>query len=195
MGGRVIRSRGPVAPLGWSLGVAKDWGHPPRCLPAREPEAAVLEQLPGILRSGPTVVARAVDLYPTLDEAQVNGRHDRLDAVSDQLFPAEQRGIVGPGRKGDRLPQYTEVRLRQPGIARLVLELGPDPAEGIERSWHDPDAHRRDRRDGSHLGQPRPDDYLGAHPDAAAPNASGPFGPIMLFLGAPRVGRSRRWVR
>ena len=39
-------------------------------------------------------MARGVDLDPTLNEAQVTVAMTRLDAVSDQLFPAEQRGIV-----------------------------------------------------------------------------------------------------
>ncbi|MGH8627877.1 MAG: hypothetical protein ACREYC_22280 [Gammaproteobacteria bacterium] len=66
-------------------------------LPAAELEAAVLEQLRGILRApavGADVVTRAVDLDPTLDEAQVTVAMTGLEQIWDQLFPAEQQRIV-----------------------------------------------------------------------------------------------------
>jgi site-specific DNA recombinase len=104
-------------------------------LPAAELEAAVLEQLRGILRAPEMVaqvVGKAVELDATLDEAQVTVAMIRLDAIWDQLFPAEQQRIV-------RLlvetvivsPSDIEVRLRENGIEALALELRPAvPEEG-----------------------------------------------------------------
>ena len=66
-------------------------------LPAVELESAVLEQLRGILRA-PAVLgdllSQASKLDPTLDEAKVIVAMTRLDAIWDQLFPAEQTRIV-----------------------------------------------------------------------------------------------------
>jgi site-specific DNA recombinase len=62
-------------------------------LPAGEMEAAVLEQLRRVLRA-PAMVAgvteRATRLDPSLDEAQVTVAMTRLEAIWEQLFPAEQ---------------------------------------------------------------------------------------------------------
>ncbi len=53
----------------------------------------------------------------------------RLDAIWDQLFPAEQTQIVKLlVEKVIVSPNDLEVRLRANGIERLVLELRPEPA-------------------------------------------------------------------
>ena len=54
----------------------------------------------------------------------------RLDAIWDQLFPAEQTRIVKLlVEKVIVSPNNLEVRLRANGIERLVLELRPEPVE------------------------------------------------------------------
>lgn len=54
----------------------------------------------------------------------------RLDAIWDQLFPAEQTRIVKLlVEKVIVSPNDLEVRLRANGIERLVLELRPEPVE------------------------------------------------------------------
>jgi site-specific DNA recombinase len=102
-------------------------------LPAAELESAVLEQLRGILRAPALlgeVLSQAVRLDPTLDEAKVTVAMTRLDAIWDQLFPAEQTRIV-------RLlveqvivsPTDLELRLRANGIEQVVLDLRPESAD------------------------------------------------------------------
>jgi site-specific DNA recombinase len=108
-------------------------------LPAAELEAAVLEQLRRVLRS-PQMVAgvteRAVRLDPALDEAQVTVAMTRLDAIWEQLFPAEQQRIVRLLiEKVIVSPHDLEVRFRPNGIEVLALELQPEPAvESIEEA-------------------------------------------------------------
>ena len=54
----------------------------------------------------------------------------RLDAIWDQLFPAEQTRIVKLlVEKVIVSPNDFEVRLRANGIEHLVLELRPEPVE------------------------------------------------------------------
>lgn len=95
-------------------------------LPAAELESAVLEQLRAILRSPDLladVLPRAIKLDPTLDEAKVTVAMTRIDAVWDQLFPAEQIRIVKLlVEKVIVSPNDLEVRLRANGIESLVLE-------------------------------------------------------------------------
>lgn len=98
-------------------------------LPAGELEAAVLEQMRRVLRA-PDMVAgvaeRAARLGPSLDEAQVTVAMTRLDAIWDQLFPAEQQRIVR--LLIDKVivsPNDIEVRFRPNGIEVLALELRP----------------------------------------------------------------------
>lgn len=66
-------------------------------LPAAELESAVLDQLRAILRA-PNLLGemlpQAIKLDPTLDEAKITVAMIRLDAIWDQLFPAEQTRIV-----------------------------------------------------------------------------------------------------
>lgn len=105
-------------------------------LPAAERESTVLNQLWAILRS-PTLVAevlpRAVALDPALDEAKVTVAMTQLDAIWDQLFPAEQARIVKLlVEKVIVSPTGLEVRLRANGIERVVLELQPATAGAQE---------------------------------------------------------------
>ena len=74
--------------------------------------------------------AQAIKLDPTLDEAKITVAMTRLDAIWDQLFPAEQTRIVKLlVEKVIVSPNDLEVRLRANGIERLVLELRPEPVE------------------------------------------------------------------
>ena len=101
-------------------------------LPAAELESAVLDQLRSVLRSPELLgdlVPRAVELDPTLDEAKVAVAMTRLDAIWDQLFPAEQSRIVKLlVEKVIVSPNALELRLRANGIERMVLELRADVA-------------------------------------------------------------------
>ena len=102
-------------------------------LPAAELESAVLDQLRAILRA-PNLLGdmlpQAIKLDPTLDEAKITVAMTRLDAIWDQLFPAEQTRIVKLlVEKVIVSPNDLEVRLRANGIERLVLELRPEPVE------------------------------------------------------------------
>ncbi|SFM13896.1 recombinase family protein [Nitrosomonas communis] len=100
-------------------------------LPAAELESTVLNQLRAILRSPELigeVLPQAIRLDPTLDEAKVTVAMTRLDAIWDQLFPAEQARIVKLlVEKVIVSPNGLEVRLRSNGIERLVLEMSPEP--------------------------------------------------------------------
>ncbi|EQD46527.1 site-specific integrase/recombinase protein [mine drainage metagenome] len=59
----------------------------------------------------------------------------RLDAIWDQLFPAEQTRIVKLlVEKVIVSPNDLEVRLRANGIERLVLELRPKPVDQPEEA-------------------------------------------------------------
>lgn len=102
-------------------------------LPAAELESAVLDQLRLVLRS-PNLLGemlpRAIELDPTLDEAKVTVAMTRLDAIWDQLFPAEQSRIVKLlVEKVIVSPNDLEVRLHPNGIERVVLELQPKMAD------------------------------------------------------------------
>ena len=105
-------------------------------LPAAELESAVLDQLRAILRSPDLlseVLPQAIKLDPTLDEAKVTVAMMRLDAIWEQLFPAEQARIVKLlVEKVIVSPNDLEVRLRANGIERLVLEMSPKPIEQQE---------------------------------------------------------------
>jgi site-specific DNA recombinase len=105
---------------------------PPR-LPAAELESAVLDQLRAILRA-PNLLGdmlpQVIKLDTTLDEAKITVAMTRLDAIWDQLIPAEQPRIVKLlVEKVIVSPNDLEVRLRANGIERLVLELRPEPVE------------------------------------------------------------------
>lgn len=60
---------------------------------------------------------------------------NRLDAIWDQLFPAEQSRIVRLlVEKVIVSPNDLEVRLRANGIERLALELRLEPVEHAEEA-------------------------------------------------------------
>ncbi|MBL0419792.1 recombinase family protein [Ramlibacter sp. AW1] len=107
-------------------------------LPAAELESAVLDQVRAVLRSPDLlgdVLPRAIELDPSLDEAKVTVAMTRLDAIWDQLFPAEQTRIVKLlVEKVIVSPNELEVRLRANGIERLVLELQPAGAPQPEEA-------------------------------------------------------------
>ena len=107
-------------------------------LPAAELESAVLDQLRAVLRSPDLlgdVLPRAIELDPSLDEAKVTVAMTRLDAIWEQLFPAEQTRIVKLlVEKVIVSPNDLEVRLRANGIERLVLELQPAGAAQPEEA-------------------------------------------------------------
>ncbi|SDZ13808.1 hypothetical protein [Nitrosomonas sp. Nm58] len=98
----------------------------------------MLDQLRAILRTPELigeVLPQAVKLDPALDEAKVTVAMTRLDAIWEQLFPAEQTRIVK--LLVERVivsPNDLEVRLRANGIERLVLELNPKPIEQKEEA-------------------------------------------------------------
>ena len=105
-------------------------------LPTRENKehagASGLPRLPAGELRAPDMVAgvaeRAARLDPSLDEAQVTVAMTRLDAIWDQLFPAEQQRIVR--LLIDKVvvsPNDIEVRFRTNGIDVLALELRPEP--------------------------------------------------------------------
>lgn len=102
-------------------------------LPASELESAVMDQLRGILRSPallPEIVPKAVALDATLDEAKVTVALTKLDAIWEQLFPAEQTRIVRLlVEKVIVSPRDLEVRLRSNGIEHMVRELLPLKSE------------------------------------------------------------------
>ncbi|SFN07418.1 recombinase family protein [Nitrosomonas communis] len=101
------------------------------CLPASELESAVLDQLRTILRAPELmgeVLPQAIKLDPALDEAKMTVAMTRLDAIWEQLFPAEQVRIVKLlVEKVIVSPNDLQVRLRANGIERLVLEMNPKP--------------------------------------------------------------------
>jgi hypothetical protein len=107
-------------------------------LPAVELESAVLDQLRAILRAPELigeVLPQAIKLDPTLDEAKVTVVITRLDAIWEQLFPAEQARIVNLlVEKVIVTPNDLEVRLRANGIERLVLEMSPEPVAHKEEA-------------------------------------------------------------
>ena len=102
-------------------------------LPAAELESAVLEQLRGILRAPALLgdlLSQAIKLDATLDEAKVTVAMTRLDAIWDQLFPAEQTRIVRLlVEKVIVSPTDLEVRLRANGIEQVVLDRRPESAD------------------------------------------------------------------
>jgi hypothetical protein len=101
-------------------------------------ESAVLDQLRATLRSPDLlseVLPQATKLDPALDEAKVTVAMTRLDAIWEQLFPAEQARIVKLlVEKVIVSPNDLEVRLRANGIERLVLELHPKQAKQQEEA-------------------------------------------------------------
>jgi site-specific DNA recombinase len=100
---------------------------PIRAVPAGEVEAAVINQVRGLLRA-PEVVVRtwraAHSQDQTVDEREVVEALQRLDPLWDQLFPAEQARILQllVARVVVRLDGL-EIDLRVEGMGSLVEEL------------------------------------------------------------------------
>jgi hypothetical protein len=98
-------------------------------VPAADIEAAVIDQLRGMLRSPEVIVATwraARTEIDDLTEAEVKEALDRLDPLWDELFPAEQARIVQllvARVEVDRLG--ITVQLRADGIGALARDLAP----------------------------------------------------------------------
>jgi hypothetical protein len=96
-------------------------------------EATVVEQLRCVLRSPrmvDDVVARAVGLDRSLDEAQVTVAMTQVDRIWEQLFPAEQARIVR--LLVERVVvtrERIDVRMRPSGIEELAHQMQPVSAE------------------------------------------------------------------
>jgi site-specific DNA recombinase len=102
-------------------------------VPAAEIEAAVLEQVRGLLR-GPEIVARtwhsARQHDPEIGEADVAEALQNFDALWDELFPTEQARIIQLlVERVDVRPGGMDIKMRIEGIGSLVAEL----RGGIER--------------------------------------------------------------
>jgi hypothetical protein len=96
----------------------------------------------------------------------------RLDAIWDQLFPAEQTRIVRLlVEKVIVSPTDLEVRLRANGIERSVLDLRPEPAERRQEAWYERDSDPQDRGARCDRRQRRQADPVGADPDQAPQRA------------------------
>ncbi len=96
-------------------------------VPAGEIEAAVVDQLRGMLRSPEIVVATwraARNEDAAITEGEVRETIERLDPLWDELFPAEQARIVRllVERIDVRLDGL-DVRLRIEGLAHVVRDL------------------------------------------------------------------------
>ena len=97
-------------------------------VPAAEIEAAVVDQLRGLLRAPEIVVGtwrtarRNVD---GLTEAEVREALEGLDPLWDELFPAEQARIVQLlVERVDVGTDGVDIRLRVDGLAHLARDLG-----------------------------------------------------------------------
>ena len=98
-----------------------------RRVPAAEIEAAVVDQLRGMLRTPEIIVATWRSARPEMEgltEAQVREALHQLDPLWDQLFPAEQARIVQLlVERVDVGANGIDIRLRTAGLASLVGEL------------------------------------------------------------------------
>jgi site-specific DNA recombinase len=96
-------------------------------VPAGEVEAAVIDQLRGMLRSPEIIVGTwlaARDQTDGLTEGEVREALDALDPLWDELFPAEQARIVQLlVERVDVGTDGLEIRLRTEGLGRLVSDL------------------------------------------------------------------------
>jgi site-specific DNA recombinase len=105
---------------------------PIRRVPAGEIETAVINQLRGLLRA-PEMVVRtwraARQVLGDVSEEEVRDALERLDPLWDELFPAEQARIVQLlVERVDIHPDSMNLRLRTPGLTKLVDELRERPA-------------------------------------------------------------------
>jgi site-specific DNA recombinase len=98
-----------------------------RRVPAAEIEAAVVDQLRGMLRSPEIIVATwraARSEIKGLSESDVREALERLDPIWDELFPAEQARIVQLlVARVDVGPEGLEIHLRTQGLAHTFREL------------------------------------------------------------------------
>ncbi|MCX7362611.1 MAG: recombinase family protein [Alphaproteobacteria bacterium] len=98
-----------------------------RRVPAAEIEAAVVDQLRGMLRTPEIIVATWRSARPEMEgltEAQVRDALHQLYPLWDQLFPAEQARIVQLlVERVDVGANGIDIRLRTAGLASLVGEL------------------------------------------------------------------------
>jgi hypothetical protein len=96
-------------------------------VPAASIEAAVIDQLRGLLKSPEVVMAtwRATrDDDVGLPETIVREALERLDPLWEELFPAEQARIIQlVVQRVDLKPDGLELRLRTRGLGRVVQEL------------------------------------------------------------------------
>jgi DNA invertase Pin-like site-specific DNA recombinase len=98
-----------------------------RRVPAAEIEAAVVDQLRGLLRAPEIVVGTWRAARPKIEgvaEEEVRQALERLDPLWNELFPAEQARIVQLlVERVDVSPDGIDIRLRTEGLANLVTEL------------------------------------------------------------------------
>jgi hypothetical protein len=94
---------------------------------AAEIEAAVVDQLRGLLRAPEVVVGTWRAARAEIDglmESEVREALERLDPLWDELFPAEQARIVQLlVERVDVAPDGIDIRLRVDGLAALVRDL------------------------------------------------------------------------
>lgn len=96
-------------------------------IPAAELEAAVVDQIRGLLKV-PPITQQTADIIKqndqSIDEAQVTVALNQIDKVWEQLFPNEQTRIIKLlVEKIVVSPDNIDVRLRDNGIERLALEI------------------------------------------------------------------------
>jgi hypothetical protein len=95
---------------------------------AVEIEAAVIDQLRGILRSPEIIVGTWRSARPEIDgltETEVREALEQLDPLWDELFPAEQARIVQLlVERVDVALNSLDIRLRVDGLVNLVRDLG-----------------------------------------------------------------------
>ena len=96
-------------------------------VPAAEIEAAVIDQMRGLLRAPEIVVATWRAARSEIDgitESDVRAALEEFDAVWDELFPAEQSRIVQLlVERVDVKPDGIDIRLRTAGLGSLVADL------------------------------------------------------------------------
>ena len=107
-------------------------------LPAAEIEAAVIDQVRGLLRAPEIVVgtwrASKPKVADGISEDQVRQALQDLDPLWDELFPAEQARIVQPlVERIDVGTQGFDLRLRVNGLAHLARDLS-DSATKIRKA-------------------------------------------------------------
>ncbi|MGE0225311.1 MAG: recombinase family protein, partial [Acetobacteraceae bacterium] len=96
-------------------------------VPAGEIEAAVIDQLRGLLRAPEIIVGTWLAARPAMEgltEAEVRDALEGLDPLWDELFPAEQARIVQ--LLVERVDVGTDglsIRLRTTGLAAVVADL------------------------------------------------------------------------